>query len=200
MFNPTQLHRALAAHLGSELTPEIAAAVCAQASQTPDKSIDPDQFAPQIYSGYVIRVERFKDVLPELEPLHAEHWQETEKHRHGIAMNPDYEGMAERERAGRMLQFTVRKGGELVGNLRVYLKTSMHSQTMFAEEDTLYLRLAHRGGFLAVALLRYAEDALRAIGVREIRANSKLVNKADVLMRRLGYRAVAMQFVKVFKE
>lgn len=64
----------------------------------------------------------------------------------------------------------------------------------------LYLAPEVRGGFAAVTLMRFAEGALLSIGVREIRADSKLVNRADVLMRRLGYEPVALKFVKVFKE
>jgi hypothetical protein len=53
---------------------------------------------------------------------------------------------------------------------------------------------------LGLRLMRYAEKCLRVIGVREISANSKLVNKADVLMRRMGYTAVATEFTKVFED
>ena len=90
--------------------------------------------------------------------------------------------------------------GALVGNLRMYVGTSRHTGTKFATEDTLYLAPKVRGGFAALALMRFAEKSLLSIGVREIRADSKLINNADVLMRRLGYEPVALQFVKVFKE
>ena len=75
----------------------------------------------------------------------------------------------------------------------------MHTGTVFAQEDTLFIVPEHRGGFLAVHLLRYVEQVLvGCLGVREIRADSKLVNNAGVLMRRLGYTPTAQQFVKVF--
>ena len=38
------------------------------------------------------------------------------------------------------------------------------------------------------------------IGVREIEANSKLINGADVLMRRRKFTPVAIQFHKIVKE
>jgi hypothetical protein len=49
-------------------------------------------------------------------------------------------------------------------------------------------------------LTRYRGMPLATAAIREIRADSKLVNHADVLMRRLGYEAVALKFVKLFKE
>lgn len=192
------LRQAISQHLGQVLTPEIAAAI-EVASRTPEGDpIDPRSFGTQQRGEYLIAAERFEDVLPELHTLHVQHWIETERHRHGIALNPDYAAMAAMERAGRCIQFTVRHQGALVGNLRMYLGVSLHTQTRYASEDTLFIAPGHRGGFLVMALIRFAEGALRSIGIPEIRVNSKLVNKADVLMRRMDYQPVALEFVKFF--
>lgn len=188
----------LAAKLGKTLTPEDAVEIESAFFYSPDKSHDPAQFGSEARGEYTIQAERFKDILPELHELHLEHWKETEKHRHGLEMNPDYDGFLARERAGNLIQFTVRHDGKLVGNLRMFVSKSMHTQTLYANEDTLFLSPQHRGGFLVMALIRFAEKSLRGIGIREIRVNSKLVNKADVLMRRMGYDPVALEFVKIF--
>lgn len=194
--------------MGKTLTPEVCAEIEAKVRVAGHAPVDLSTIDPLIYKGYRIGAESFRDVLPELHHLHVRHWQETEKHRHGLPLNPDYDGMAEHERCGRMLQFTVRRDGVLVGNLRVYLGVSAHSGTPFAvfpvrtrepasEEDTLYLVPEHRGGFLSVALLRYAHQTLVRLGMREIRADSKVINKAGVLMRRLGYVHFADKFVYI---
>lgn len=197
----SQFRALLTEHLGQELTPSLCAELELVARSAPDLSIDLAQFQPLTYGGYTIRPERFAAVVDELHPLHQLHWQETEKHRHGLPMAPNYAAMAASERAGQMLQFTARApGGELVGHVRMYLGTSRHTQTLFGEEDTLFLHPAHRGGFLVMALMRYAEQALRQLGAREIRADSKLLNKADVLMRRLGYSPVALKFHKFLED
>lgn len=197
-----QLREALGDHLGEVLTPELAASIFAAAFASPDLSHDPAPFGVQRLGDYTLQVERMREVLDELHPLHQAHWLETERHRHGLPLNPDYTQMLARERAGTMLQFTLRHRPTalLVGNLRMYLGTSMHSGTCFAEEDTLYIAPDHRGGWRAMHLLRFAETALRGLGVREIRADSKVVNRADVLMRRMGYEQVAIKFVKIFPE
>lgn len=188
---------AMAKHLGKTITPEIAAEIEAEAFHQPDRSIDPRQFEPLVHQGYVIGVESFREILAELKPLHAAHWGETELHRHRVKLNPDYQAMAARERAGRAIQFTVRHDGELVGHLQMYLIESDHTQTPVSEENTLFIRQDHRGGMLVMKLLRYAERALvRVRGPHMIRANTKLANRADVLMRRMGYEPFAMQFFK----
>jgi len=188
---------AMAKYLGQQLLPEVAAAIEAEVFYQPDRSVDPARFEPVEHSGYVIRVERFRDIVEELKPLHAAHYVETEIHRAGVPLNPDYEGAIARERAGRAVQFTVRKDGELVGHLLMYLLLSTHTQTPVAEEDTLFLREDHRGGFLVMKLLRYAETVLVQLqGNLMIRANSKLANRADVLMKRMQYKPFAIQFFK----
>lgn len=200
MLHLSALRQAIGCRLGQVLTADVAAAIEVAAHEAPDRSIDPAQFGSTSRAGLAIQAERMRDILGELHPLHQAHWIETEKHRHGLALAPDYGAMLDDERAGRLIQFTVRDAGELVGNLRMYVGTSRHTGTKFATEDTLYLAPKVRGGFAALALMRFAEQSLLSIGVREIRADSKLINNADVLMRRLGYEPVALQFVKVFKE
>lgn len=196
----TPLHHALRAFLGQTLTPEVAAAIVTIATDTTVRPIPLEQFAPLDVDGYVLHVERFAEALPELRGLHAAHWQETEKHRLGLPLDPDYDAIAYDDATGGLLQFTVRRDGVLVGHLRMYLRTSRHTRTRLAIEDTLYVAPEHRNATLGLQLLRYAERCLRAVGVREIEADSKLVNHADVLLRRMGYAAVALKFAKVFKE
>lgn len=196
------LRQALGAHLGQVLTPEIAVAIELAVGAPVDRSYAPERFGSAISGDYSIQVERFSSVLDEMHALHVMHWSETEKHRAGLSMRPDYLAAMAQERAGRMIQFTVRHAptGELVGNLRMYLAQSTHTQTPYAQEDTLYLKPAHRGGFTVMALIRFAESALRSIGIPEIRIHSKLVNNADVLMRRMKYQPVALEFVKFLKD
>jgi hypothetical protein len=195
-----RFRQALVPHLGQTLTPELCAALEHAAFSQPDESIDPGQFAAVQHGGYTIHVERFREVLPELTPLHEAHWAETESYRKVLALNPNYQALFDRERAGRLIQFTARYEGRVVAHLRMFIGTSLHTQTEFADEDALFCLKEHRGGFLVIKLMRYAEACLRQLGVREFRSNSKLANRADVLMRRLGYEPVALQFCKIFPE
>lgn len=194
------LRQALGSALGKTLTPELAAQIEASAFDTEDRSHDPAKFGLVKYKHYTIQVERFRDILPELHELHMQHWRETERHYKGLQMDPDYETVKNIERMGRAIQFTMRSdAGELVGNLRMYVVDSLHTRTPYAMEDTLFIKPDHRGSFAVMAMLRFAEDSLRSIGIKEIRTNSKLVNNADVLMRRMGYDPVALEFVKFFE-
>lgn len=193
----SHLRETIGAYLGQVLTPEIAAAIEVAARVQPDRSIDLTQFAPTVRHGCTIQAERFGDILDDLEPLHRAHWLETEGHRHGIVFGPDYPTLLAMERAGRLLQITARDGTGIVAHVRMFLYVSTHTSTLGANEDTLYLRLDRRPNpYLMLDVMRYAEAALKKLGAIEIGANSKLVNNAGVLMRRLGYKPVATQFHK----
>lgn len=199
MVDRIAFRTALAQRLGQTLTPELCAELEVEACRSVDRAYRPSLFEPFDDEDYRIQVERFNDVLPELHPLHEAHWLETEKHRHGLELKPDYAGMAANELAGRLLQFTLRHRGLLVGQVRMYVTPSAHTENLQADEDTLYIAPAHRTGFLGIKLLRYVEGCLRQIGVREISANSKLVNGADALMRRMKYDPVAIQYHKIIE-
>jgi GNAT superfamily N-acetyltransferase len=194
------LREALGAQLGSVLTPELAAQIEFMAYDRAERAIDPARFAPVAYRGLHFAVESFRAILPELEPLHAAHFAETERHLPGDALNPDYDYMAERERMGSLIQFTVRDGSLLVGNLRAYLSRSTHTGRQFAEEDTIYLAPAARLPGVADAFMDYAEAVLVQLGMIEARADTKLVNLAGKWLRRRGYRPIATKFIKQLRK
>lgn len=204
----TPLHRALAAFLGQKLTPEVASGIVCAVLGEADRSIDPQQFEPQQHGPYTLRVERFRDILGELHPLHLAHWQETERYRHVVGFEPDYDAAVYSEQCGELIQFTARVDGQLVGHLRLYLGRSRHSGTLFAHEDTLFVAVEHRQGMLGLQLLRYAEAVVvRGLGVREMRYDAKLVERegkmvdgSGALARRLGFKPVATQYVKAFED
>lgn len=194
-----QLIHALAARLGATINRETALDLVN--ALFPDLSWKPERFGVCEYQGYTLQCEALAAVIPELHALHDAHYAETEKYRAGIPMDPDYEGMTEAERGGRLIQFTARDEvtGELVGNMRVKIYPSSHTQTLVCKEDTLYLLPAHRGGLLAVKLWQFVENAVvNVVGVREVRFTSKTANKADKMALYMKYEPVGTEFVKTF--
>lgn len=196
------LRVALASHLGQTLTPEVAAAIELAAFDTEDRSHKPEKFGQRHYKGLTFQAEKMGDILDELHELHELHFAETEIHRLGFGLKPNYDYMMEMERRGNMIQFTSRdtESNRLVGNIRMYVQESLHTGTLYANEDTLFIRPEYRQGFHAVRFMQYVEECLRAIGVREVRTDSKTLNKAHRLVEYLGYKHVANKYTKVFTE
>lgn len=195
---------AIAKHLGQVMTPEVAAAIEMEALTEPDRSIDCAALGAARYEGLEFHVERFGDVLPELHALHEQHWQETERFRHGIALRPNYDYLHAAEQRGNLLQLTARKDARLVGNIRMYLFEDLHTSTKCAKEDTFFLCPEVRQGLNAIRFWQFNERCLATLGVREVRTDSKILKDADGnvirnvgrLNERLGYTHVANSYSK----
>lgn len=199
-MNVAALELALANNIGNTLTPELAVGLLHAAQQTQDRRIDVHGFAPLEYVDYVISCEYLETALEQVKPLHRKHWEETEKYRHNIPLNPDYEYMVNAERQGRFMLFTVRSANNLVGNCMMYLSRSTHTQELVAEEDTIFIDPAHRIGRVGIKFIKYVEDVMQQLGVKEIRVTVKTVNRVGDLLQALGYSHTANQLVKVLGE
>jgi GNAT superfamily N-acetyltransferase len=189
-------------NFGKPITDVVAADICFAAAQL-STLVPPEHIAmlPREYrKDAVFGVERMEDIAAEVKPLHLEHWRETEVHRHGLTFNMDYETLIRYEQAGRFVLFTLRSGGGmLVGNCGMYLDRSVHTQTLIATEDTLYLLPEARRGRTAVMFVKYVEDSLRKLGVKEIDITVKTVNKAARFFTMLGYKHVENGLTKVLE-
>lgn len=183
------------------ITPQLALAICNAAGRVPVllpqgrfEKIEPEECGPFVFAR-----ERMQDILEELMPLHQSHWKETEEHRHGLELKPDYDKFIQHEQAGRCAVFTLREDGRLLGNFSLYLSRSMHTQTLMATEDTLFLLPEARKGRTAGRFIGYAERGLKQLGVREINVSVKLVNKALRYFQIIGYQHVSNGLTKVLE-
>ena len=192
----------LRTHIGQPLTPDLAADICLIANQVP--TLIPfgaiERIKSAEYREFTFSVERIEDIADEIKPLHLTHWQETESHRHDLPFNPDYETFFRYEHAGRYILFTLRRGGELLGNCAMYLDKSAHTQTLIATEDTLYLLPEARKGRTAMQFVDYIEKALKQLGTREITITVKTVNTAGKFFRVLGYKHVEDGLIKILED
>lgn len=202
MITLDNLRASLGKHLGKVLSPDVATEVLIGAVEGSDDAIDPAQFLPEHHdAGYRFAAESFRRVLDELHPLHEAHFGETERYRAHQGMAPDYLAMETDERAGRLLQFTLRTdAGVLVGNARFYLGTSRHTAAKFAQEDTYFILPEHRRGLLAVRFWQYAERCLATLGVVEVRTDSKLSTGVGKLNEFLGYSPVSTRYIKTLEK
>lgn len=185
----------LAANVGKMLTLELAQAMAREICVTPDKSFKPQDFPPVEHKGYVLALEQFRDILPELHILHQRHYAEVDTS--GIPLNGDHDAGKLSEHNGGLMQFTarVKATGELVGNLRFFIFSSHYTQTLIGNQDTLYILPEHRGSFMAVHLWRFAEVAMAKAGVLEI---IFMIPKtqSSAMARRLKYTPSATKFSK----
>lgn len=198
-----QLAAILKNNIGNTLTSELALGIMLQlelSAANNQDAINIQDIPSDVCGEFYLHVERLSDVLDEIKPVHQAHWQETEKYRHGIELNPNYEYMCNAEANGRFMLFTVRHEGKLVGNCMMYLSKSTHTQRWVAEEDTIFILPEYRKGRLGVRLIHYVEQVLRGMGVTEIRVTVKTVNKVGTLLTHLGYNHTGNQLTKILQE
>ncbi|GAB1719034.1 MAG: GCN5-related N-acetyltransferase [Nitrosospira sp.] len=191
----------LSANMGATLTSEFSADICI-AAECLDRLAPRESIAlirPEKCGDFVFSRERIADIGEEIRPLHRAHWDETERHRHGLPFDPDYATFIRYEHAGRYLLFTVRKENRLCGNCAMYLDRSAHTQTLLATEDTLYLLPVARTGRVARCFVGYVENAMRLLGASEIHITVKTVNKAGRFLRMLGYSHVENGLAKILE-
>lgn len=190
--------------IGQTLTPDVAARLGASIlRQVYPGPVDVSGIEPLRVGRYVLAPMRVHEVLDDLKALHRSHWEETETHRNQAqTLNPDYNRGLDLERQGRFLLIGAidMDTGQLVGNFGLYLGRSMHTQQRIATEDTLFLLKDHRRGRLGIALIKYAEDALRHLGVVELTVDVKLVNDVGPMIERMGYVPVGTKYVKQLME
>lgn len=193
-----QLIMALAQYAGQTLTREVAVSLVGDLF--PDRTIDPARFGQAACGRITFQVELLRDIQHEIHPMHLAHWAENEHERNGEELNMDYEAMVEDEFGGRLVQFTARCEGRLVGNFRVYLLVSRHTQKAFVKEDTLYLCPEHRGGRAALRLLEFAKAGLMSLGYRKFYADARVFTKVGRLLEHCGFEPLATQYVLTIEE
>ncbi len=150
---------------------------------------------------YRYALEPLRPIWDDVMRLAAAHWEEYRDigvDGYDAPMNPDKKRYIHYNDIGYHLQFTVRtEAGELVGHAGMYVDESMHTRTKIATEDTWFLLKEHRKGSNALRFMRFVEDHLRSLGVKEIQMTAKLANKSGRIMEARGYKHVANEYLKV---
>lgn len=198
------LREAIAPHLGATLTPELAAAIEADARIGRDRAIDADAFEPSPCRSYLLWVERLADMGDEIAHLMRRQFAETEMHR--AALGEDVDGGIRKglalERRGQVVHVVARRAesGEMVGYMRLLLAESLHTGTRTAVEDGLYVAPEHRAGSgLGLALVRHAARVAAQLGARQLLAEAKEFNRVGLLYQRLGFARISSRFSKLLE-
>ena len=155
---------------------------------------------PLYVGGYAYGIEKLEHALHELEPLHAKHWEETERRYLKEDMDPDYSSYIELEQDSQLIMVTCRATDTtLAGHIVFTLAPHTNVQSkLVASEEALYMHPDHRGRAV-LRLLDYAEDALWRLGVHYIVMNDKAPSggvSLEPLLGRRGFAPFAVSYIK----
>ena len=132
-------------------------------------------------------VETFEDVIQEIRPLLARHWQEIAWYKDKVPYAPDWERYKQVAEAGVLHIVTARKDGELVGYLVSMISPGMHYKlTNYAVNDIIYLHPDHRGGRTAFRMFKFAIEEFKKMGVSIFTVHMKTDAPFERLCEALG--------------
>jgi GNAT superfamily N-acetyltransferase len=151
-------------------------------------------------SKLMFQVEPFSAVIDEAVPLLQRHYEEIALNKATTPLAPDWSAYATLEAAGFLHIVTARDEGKLVGySAYIVGQRNLHYDFQMAETDIFYLAPEYRKGMAGVALLKFSETSLRAIGVQRIVTKTKLSPEHDLgpLLERLGFSPIERVYTKV---
>lgn len=145
-------------------------------------------------------VEPYADAIEEMRELYEEHWQEIALDKDAIKLEPDYAKYAALAAVGILHLVTARIDGAIIGYHMSLIYPHLHyksSLTCFT--DVFFVKKEFRLGMIGYNLLKFFRDSVKERGVQKIYMNTKLSLDLDVLLRRLGFKAIERVYTMVFK-
>lgn len=146
------------------------------------------------------QIEPLSTCWDEIEDIGRTHWEETmEYYRGKQPYAPSFERYNAYDKAGWLKTFTGRDEGKLVGYSLMYLVPSMHTQSMIATEDTIFLLPEYRRGRNGLRFYQYIEDELSKLGATEFIVTAKPDTVACRILERIGCSLINYQYSKHIK-
>lgn len=147
------------------------------------------------------QVERFFDVLPEMQPMLPRHWEELALDKESVPLDPNWQRYRELDATGSLSMVTVRENGALRGYAIMFVTPGLHYRTCLeARMDIFWLAPEVRGRMGSVRLFRAVEKEMRRRGVRRVYLGSKLHKDVGRLYTALGYHPVECWYSKMLLE
>lgn len=157
-------------------------------------------FPPVSHGDAVVGLEKLRNIVEEIRPLHAAHFAAVETPLHGAPFDPAYDKYMVLEEQGGFVVFTLRVKGELAGYLQYWMFRNMYSRNVLgAKEDAMFISEAHRGKGLLTPFITFAEHCLEQLGCNYIGMSSRgPMGSTDIgpYFLKRGYKAVAEYYVK----
>lgn len=146
-------------------------------------------------------VEKWRDALPDMEPLFVSHWREIALGHDKVPLDvarDNYQALCD---AGLLHIVTVRDNGQLVGYHVGCVNGHLHyAGTKHCMTDVYFLLPAYRKGRTGIRLFQRVEAEMAALGVVKLITGAKLhtaAGKSGRLFDYLGYNATETLYTKL---
>lgn len=137
------------------------------------------------------QVEKWRDALPEMEPILVQHWQEIALGHDKVPLDigrDKYQALCD---AGALHVVTVRDAGKMIGYHVAMVSGHLHyMSTLHGVTDVYYILPEYRRGSTGIRLFRYVREEMKKLGVKKLFTGCKLHTaggKSGKLFEYLGY-------------
>lgn len=136
-------------------------------------------------------VERYDEVVNDIQPLLPEHWAELAVHK-DIPLEPEFHFYSAMDEAGALKIFTVRYEGALVGySIFVVRPRHAHYAIAWAMNDIVWLRPDRRNEGVGTAFVQFWDRHLFDFGVTIVHVNVKVAHPVLMyLLKSRGYATI----------
>ena len=134
------------------------------------------------------QVEIFSDLVPEMQELFKEHWEEIANYKDKFPLNPRYDQYRLLDNAKLLHTMTAREDGKIIGYCVFIVMPHMHYQDcLFAMNDVIFVSKKYRHGSVGTKLLMFAKEELTKLGVDRACLHVKVNHDFSPLLERLGF-------------
>lgn len=136
-----------------------------------------------------LQQETLYDIVHQVDTLLKMHYEEVALNRHIIKLDPMWHEYAALEKMGRLVVYTARDDGELVGYSAFFINRHMHyAGTTVAINDVLFLHPDQRKSTCGYRLIKFCDDMLKERGdINKIAWHVKLAKDWTNILHKLGY-------------
>lgn len=143
------------------------------------------------------QIERFTDILGEMQALFPQHWEELALHRDKVPLDPMYEIYLERDKRNEMVVVTLREEGAMRGYFIGFINPGLHYRTcLTCIMDIFYVDPPYRNRMGGLMIFRALEKECKRRGVKRMYVGSKVHKDASKLFEALNFTKVETFYSK----
>lgn len=158
----------------------------------------PEPLAETYPEGISYQEESFTLLIPELKFFEPLHWAELGVTKDDVPVDMGWHRYVQLEKEGKVHVATVRDSGRLIGYHITFVGPHYHyHSTLHGMVDLYYILPEYRKNKVGVGLFKFAEAALKKLGVVRIITGTKVHLPNDKLFASLGYTMTDTTWVKV---
>lgn len=143
------------------------------------------------------QIERFTDILRELQVLFPRHWEELALNRDKVPLDPMYEIYLQRDTLNQVIVVTLREEGYIRGYFIGFINPGLHYRNcLTCIMDIFYVDPAHRNKMGGLMIFRALEKECKRRGVQRMFVGSKVHKDASKLFEALKFTKVEVFYSK----